>query len=81
MIELNGHVSQIFRSAEKPAGLDARKGPQTKGAARKNSLGSGSSDTPALSLSAPSVINFEYVPSGRLNLNQNERQRLIDFFE
>ncbi len=81
MIELNGHVSQMFRSTEKPPRFEARKSAQATEASGTSSQKPDRSAAAFGPLSAPPVINFEYVPSGRLNLNQDERQRLIDFFE
>ena len=81
MIELNGTVGQIFRSTEKSPSIKAGKRAQAKDEPGKSSEGPHRSAAAFGPLSAPSVINFEYVPSGRLNLNQEEMQRLIDFFE
>ncbi len=81
MIELNGHVSQIFRSTERSPGFEARKGSQAKPAPSKGDASPSRSSSAFQPPASDSVINFEYVPSGRLNLNQEERQRLIDFFE
>ncbi|HSR52409.1 MAG TPA: hypothetical protein VLV83_16400 [Acidobacteriota bacterium] len=80
MIELNGQVNPILRITDRQAHLQNRRdaaSSRAESVARSHSqpvLAGGKGD-------GQGVVNFEYVPSGRVRLNQEERQHLIDFFE
>lgn len=78
MIELNGTVTPILRTTERHPGQMANG--REKARTEKTSEAA-PSRVQANGKSRAGVINFEYVPSGRLHLNQEERQLLIDFFQ
>lgn len=81
MIQLNGQVSQIFRVTEKQPSQSAKRNPEAKSEPSEKQAAADAPKEASRPLVKPSVINFEFVPSGRLDLRQEERQHLIDFFE
>ncbi|HSR70138.1 MAG TPA: hypothetical protein VLU25_19575 [Acidobacteriota bacterium] len=80
MIEFTGQVNPILRIAERQSALQGRREAALENKARTSQAASAAHSL-AASEEGPGVVNFEYVPSGRVQLNQQERQHLIDFFE
>lgn len=91
MIEFNGGVYNILRSYQKdvPSGVRrAESKDASRGTERVNLEQKAGSSEPAVGTKVvepaadeySTVINFEYLPSGRLHLNHRTRQHIVDFF-
>ena len=82
MIEFNSTVSRIFQSSgERQAATDTRRSTPGKAATKIERPDNPPASANTTAGRAGSAINFEYLPSGHLNLNQDERQNIIDFFQ
>lgn len=85
MIEFAGNIQHILRHYEKDAALTVRRATpiaDTVPTGNRNTPPPNpvKTEQPALSQEA-SVINFDHLPSGNLQLKEDERQNIIDFFE
>jgi hypothetical protein len=91
MIELNGELQHILRSYQKEASSVRKSspkesstdrpdaGPAMPGQEEDGAKVNGAAAGPSLSPLTP--INFQYIPSGRIHLNEESRQHIIDFFQ
>jgi hypothetical protein len=87
MIELNGELQNILRNYQKEASSVRRSSPKESSSDRPDAgpampsqeevKANGTAHPPG----DPTPINFQYIPSGRIHLNEESRQHLIDFFE
>jgi hypothetical protein len=89
MIELNGELQHILRNYQKEAS-SVRRGSPKEGCtdrpddryAMPNEEGVKANARAAQAEFSPiTPINFQYIPSGRIHLNEESRQHLIDFFQ
>ncbi len=92
MVELGGQVDSLSRSHHRELAWQRRNGSgKAESAGRKISAenhGDGSvaaikpvQPEPAASDEYSGVISFEYLPTGKINLNQEAREHIIDFFQ
>lgn len=90
MIELTGDIQHLLRNVRKEATITVQRTQATSAATSKSggrekpagapSRGGGEGQSPGAK-EYSSVINFQFLPSGEIHLNKEERQHIIDFFE
>lgn len=92
MIDFDGATFTIFQREQKRNASTVQAASAKKGVGTGSRKASQKTDTsvPAplpvrvrsRSAHSPSaVINFEYIPSGKIHLNHEEHEHLVDFFE
>ncbi len=90
MIELTGDIQHLLRNVRKEATITVQRTQATSAVTLRSggreapagatSRGTGEGQSPGAK-GYSSVINFQLLPSGKLQLNEEERQYIIDFFE
>ena len=90
MIEFTGDLQYLLRRSQQDANVTVRRALAKAGATLKNDGTGESAESSShgldereteTRLQESSMINFEYLPAGKLRLNQEERRHIIDFFE
>lgn len=92
MVEFSGQIDSLSRSHHKELVWQRRNSAgRVEGTGRKTKAENHTNDsaaaiTPALPESGSSdeysdVISFEYLPTGTIQLNQEAREHIIDFFQ
>ncbi len=86
MIELTGAIQHRSRNVRKDGTITVKRTQATSaltsksGGREKPAEGAGERQDPG-EKGHSSVINFQLLPSGELQLNEEERQSIVDFFE
>ncbi len=90
MIELSGELQNILRTYQKEVGSVKKSSAKEPSNGRTQKDSDNATQEPLservlqpskAQVDTYSTINFEYVPSGRINLNHEAEQHIIDFFE
>lgn len=86
MIEFSGQINSVLRSYQKNQSPAVRANESRKTSGSEKSEASATPQKAAVSGGASvdeytTVINFEYVPSGKVQLNTEARRQIIDLFQ